>query len=83
MEGGQKRVRVGRVRGYVVEEESGGRTGREEEGVERVEGQGRYGGLFAGRETLVGYTTRVHQGEYLRVARGQRLWCVERQLLLV
>lgn len=53
MEGGQKRVGVGRMRGYVVEKEGGGRTGGEEERIERMKGQGCYGGLFIGWNTLV------------------------------
>lgn len=48
MEGCQKRVRVRRVLGNVMEKQSGGRTGGEEERVERVKGQGCYGGLFIG-----------------------------------
>lgn len=54
MEGGQKRVGVRMMRGYVVEKEGGGRTGGEEEWMERMKGQGCYGGLFIRWKTLVG-----------------------------
>lgn len=38
---------------------------------------------FLSGETLVGYVKRSREGEHLLVVRGQHLWCVECQLLLV